>query len=131
MTTEPKTVRAKLVEQPYRFFLWLALVTLGLLALGLIVEVSFPGFSPSSGLRSVVVFVVAGLVGTFFVGFLGFFLALIPPLRPLFRWIVRRSAFLAVCLVTLVALAYAVENFRGQRAWERFQRTAERQRRVV
>ncbi len=125
MTTEPKAVWAKLVEQPYRFFLWLELVTLGLLALGLIVEVSFPGFSPSSGLRSVVVFVVAGLVGTFFVGFLGFFLALIPPLRPLFRWIVRRSAFLAVCLVTLVALAYAVENFRGQRAWERFKRTAE------
>lgn len=125
MNAEPQSTWAKLVEQPRRFFLWLALVTLVLMALGIVVAVLFPGFNLSPGLRSVAAFVLVGLIAAFVVSFFGFFLALIPPLQPLMRWIVRRSAFLAVCLITLVALAYAVENFRGKRAWEDFKRAAE------
>ena len=124
MNAEPKCTRAKLVEQPYRFFLWLALAAVMLLALCLIVQVSFPGFTPSPGVQSVFVFGFVGLVCAFLFGFFGFFLALIPPLKPLFRWIVRRSVSLAVCLITLVALAYAVENWRGKRAWENFKEEA-------
>jgi hypothetical protein len=41
------------------------------------------------------------------------------------RWIVRHSALLLACLVTLVALFYAVENFRGKRAWENFKSAAQ------
>jgi hypothetical protein len=124
MNNEPKSLWTKLVEQPYRFFLWLALATLVVLALCVVVELLSSGFELSPGMRAVAVFFFTGLVGAFLIGFFGFFLALIPPLKPLFRWIVRRSVFLAVCLVTLVALAYAVENWRGKRAWESFKREA-------
>ena len=49
----------------------------------------------------------------------------IPPRRPWWlRWL-RRLAFVLVVLITLVALIHAVENFRGQRAWNRYQKDAE------
>lgn len=112
------------MEQPYRFFLWLALATLAALALCMLVAVSSSEFDFSPGMRRVAAFSTAGLIAGFLLGFLGFFLALIPPLKPLFRWVVRRSAFLALCGVTLVALVYAIENFRGKRAWEHFKREA-------
>src|SRR5688500_11117048 len=105
MNGEPtKSIGAKFVEQPHRFFLMLALATLLALALCVVVEISFPRFNLSPGLRSVAVFVVVGLVVGFIIGFFGFFLALIPPLQPLMRWMVRRSGFLLACLVTLMAL---------------------------
>jgi hypothetical protein len=123
MSEQPKNLWAKFVEQPRRFFLWLALVSLLLLCLCFAVEISSP-FTPSPGLRSAAAFALVGLVVAFIVGFFGFFLGLIPPLKPLMQWIVRRSVFLAACLVTLVALFYAVENWRGKRAWENFKREA-------
>lgn len=44
-----------------------------------------------------------------------------------FRWVrqpktFRRLLFGLACLVTLVALVYAVENWRGKRAWENYRR---------
>ena len=51
-------------------------------------------------------------------------------LRRLFRWlftwrILRRFLFGTACFTTLVALAYAVENWRGKRAWEKCKRDLE------
>lgn len=43
------------------------------------------------------------------------------PLLTIFRWLL----FTAVALITVVALFYAVENFRGHRAWERYRKDAE------
>jgi hypothetical protein len=43
----------------------------------------------------------------------------IRPTRPLMGWILRRWFFCAALLVTVVALFYAEENWRGKRAWER------------
>ncbi|MEQ2010341.1 MAG: hypothetical protein ABMA26_26440 [Limisphaerales bacterium] len=40
--------------------------------------------------------------------------------RAFWRVAVRKSAFAAALLATLVALFYAEENWRGRRAWERF-----------
>jgi hypothetical protein len=40
------------------------------------------------------------------------------------RWL-RRLAFVLLVLITLVALVHAVENFRGKRAWSRYQKDAE------
>ena len=37
----------------------------------------------------------------------------------------RRSLFVVACLVTLVALTYTVENWRGRRAWEKCRRDIE------
>ncbi len=45
-----------------------------------------------------------------------------PPRR--FR-ILRRLAWTGLVLITLAALFYAEENFRGQRAWERYRKDAE------
>jgi hypothetical protein len=49
-------------------------------------------------------------------------------LRWLFRWQTLRGLLLTGAgLITLVALFYAVENFRGKRAWDRSKRTLEAQ----
>ena len=85
MSDEPKNLWASFVEQPRRFFLWLALATLVLMGVGFVVEFWFTGFDLSPGMRSVAVFTLVGVVGGFLVGFFGFFLALIPPFKPLFR----------------------------------------------
>ncbi|RYD83745.1 MAG: hypothetical protein EOP84_07420 [Verrucomicrobiaceae bacterium] len=36
----------------------------------------------------------------------------------------QRSVFAFVCFITLVAAAYTIENYRGRKAWERYQREA-------
>jgi hypothetical protein len=49
-------------------------------------------------------------------------------LKWLFSWRTARRALIGLaCLVTLVALFYAEENWRGRRAWERYRRTLEAQ----
>jgi hypothetical protein len=37
----------------------------------------------------------------------------------------RKGPFTFLVLITVIALLYAVENFRGQRAWERYRKSAE------
>lgn len=63
-------------------------------------------------------------VGIFAGGFLAICLILIYILWPLLRWLFgthwRRSLFALACLITLIALAYAEEDWRGKRAWEKF-----------
>jgi hypothetical protein len=67
MGDETKSLWAKFVEQPRRFFLWLAMVTLVLMAAAFLVEVLFPRFDLSPGMRSVVAFGLLGLVAGFIV----------------------------------------------------------------
>ena len=48
-----------------------------------------------------------------------------PTFRKLFGWLIgwrmiRRYLFALVCLVTLLALYYAEENWRGRRAWNKY-----------
>jgi hypothetical protein len=54
-----------------------------------------------------------------------FILAWIPPIRRLLSWLLGRRFTLAACVAVLVALFYAVEDFRGWRAWKEVQRDAE------
>jgi hypothetical protein len=54
-----------------------------------------------------------------------FILAWIPPVRRLFSWLLRRRFLVLGCLVTLVALFYAMEDWRGQRAWQNYKRAWE------
>jgi hypothetical protein len=62
--------------------------------------------------------------GIFAGGFLVVCLALIYIVWPLLRWLFwkhwRRTLFALACLITLIALFYAEENWRGKRAWEKF-----------
>src|SRR5438874_463439 len=39
--------------------------------------------------------------------------------------LLRGGLFALVCLITLIALVVAEENFRGKRAWEKYKREAE------
>src|SRR5437016_5743053 len=39
--------------------------------------------------------------------------------------VLRRSLFVLACLATLIALAYAVENWRGKQVWEKQKRALE------
>lgn len=125
MNAQPKGLWEQLVNEPRRFLLWLAGLSLAMLGLLLGAEAMLHHTPPLSlGFRSVFAFLLLASVTGFLFGFFGFFLALIPPLTPLFRWLVRRSVFLAACLITLVALFYALENWRGKLAWEGFKREA-------
>lgn len=58
----------------------------------------------------------------FLVGFLGAILSTIPRMRPWMSWVLRRWFFCGAVLATVIALFYAEENWRGQRAFERSQR---------
>ena len=49
-----------------------------------------------------------------------------------FKWfsswqVMRRRLFVLACLATLIGLFYAVENWRGKRAWEKCRRELEAQ----
>ena len=49
-----------------------------------------------------------------------------PFIQRLFSWQrLRRALFVAACLATLIALFYAVENWRGRHAWEKCRRELE------
>lgn len=50
-----------------------------------------------------------------------------PTFQRVFRWLIRPrtrqvALFAGACLATLIGLFYAVENWRGRRAWERFRK---------
>lgn len=123
-----KTFWMKLVERPYRFFLWTGLFSLVLLA---VVVATILSSSPLSAnviappVHRVLGFALAGFTGAFAASVFGFVLSLIPPLMPLFRRVVRHSVFLLACVVTVVVAFYTIERWRGKRAWEEFKRTAE------
>jgi hypothetical protein len=55
----------------------------------------------------------------FILAFTGLILSAIPRTRSWMSWIWRRWFFCGAVLATLIALFYAVENWRGQRAYER------------
>ncbi|HWC58777.1 MAG TPA: hypothetical protein VHC44_03715 [Verrucomicrobiae bacterium] len=57
-------------------------------------------------------------LGLFLLALPGLILAAIPRTRPWMSWVLRRWFFCTAVLVTVIALFYAEENWRGQRAWE-------------
>ena len=75
----------------------------------------------------VVLFLRVGVVCTvcFLLSILAFLLALIPPVRLLLERLLARRFLVLGGLVTLVALFYAVENWRGRRAWQSFRQAHE------
>ena len=61
----------------------------------------------------------------FALALVGMILSIIPRTRPAMNWVLRRWLFCVAAIVTLVALFYAEENWRGQRAFERSKRELE------
>ena len=70
-------------------------------------------------------FVALGCILCFLVSIPAFILAWIPPVRRLFSWLLRRRFLVLGCLVTLVALFYAIEDWRGRQAWQSYKRAWE------
>jgi hypothetical protein len=106
--------------QPRRFFTRATILSLlGLVGFGLVVGgLSYQG-KPINGwiLSMFVVFFVA-----FILLLLGWILSAIPRTRPAVSWALRRWFFSLAALVTLIALFYAEENWRGGRALDRAKR---------
>ncbi len=102
-------------NEPRHFFFWLTMLSI----LGFVVVVS----STSLGLPNLLgAFLALGCVLCFVISLPAFVLAWIPLVRRLFSWLLGRRFVVLACLVTLVALFYAEEDWRGRRAWQDYQR---------
>ncbi len=98
-------------NEPRHFFFWLTLLSM----LCFVVVVAATGLM---GPNIVAAFAALGCVLCFAISLPAFILAWIPPVRRLFLWLLGRRFVVLGCLVTLVALFYAVEDWRGRRAWQ-------------
>jgi len=76
-------------------------------------------------LVTVLAFAALGCFLGVVVGIPCFILAWIPPVRRRFVWLLSRRWLALGCLITLVALFYAIEDWRGRRAWQSFKREQE------
>ncbi len=128
MNAKLKKILTTAWNEPRAFSFWLALLcALMFGGLALFIQATEPGRTYVNPiLPAPQMAALFALVG-FGVSFLCFCLAWIPPLRRLFAWLLRRRFLVLATIATLIALAYAVENWRGRRAWTQFQRTWEAQ----
>jgi hypothetical protein len=113
-----RTILRTAWNEPRHFFLWLALLSVcGLAASAVLATLAGPAL--------LLTFLALGCGLCFLVCLPAFILAWIPPVRRLFAWLLGRRFCVLGCLVTLVALFYAIENWRGRRAWQDFKRERE------
>ena len=123
MNAKLKTILTTAWNEPRVFFLWL---TLGSALLSgsatLFVHITNPEHTFASPVPPAVQMIALLSLLCLGVSFVCFFLAWIPPLRRLFTRLLQRRFFVLACLGTLIALFYAVENWRGRQAWANFQR---------
>ena len=125
MNTKLKSILQNAWHEPRHFFFWLAILSLcGLAALAISLAL-IPYEVQKSGPGVLLSFVMLGCLLAFVISFPAFFLACIPPVRRLFSWLLGRRFLVLGCLVTLVALFYAVENWRGRHAWQDFKHQRE------
>jgi hypothetical protein len=123
MNAKLKNILTTAWNEPRAFFLWLMLLCALIFGgLTVFIQATEPGRNYLNPiLPAPQMAALFALVG-FGISFLCFSLAWIPPLRRLFAWLLRRRFFVLAALATLIALAYAVENWRGRHAWTQFQR---------
>jgi len=116
MNEEPKSFWWKFWGRPVRFFLWLALISLAAtIGSGVIANKVNRGPNGNDLAAQGIVF---GLGAVFVVALIGLILSAIPRTRPAMAWVLRRWIFCGAAVITLVALFYAEEDWRGKRAWE-------------
>jgi hypothetical protein len=110
-------------NEPRHFFFWLMMLSLGGLA---VVVVGFVAVNSSlPGPMQVLAFVALGCAVCFAISLPAFILAWIPPVRRLLSRLLSRRFLVLGCMVTLVALFYAVEDWRGRHAWLSYKHVAE------
>ncbi len=118
MNEKSKTILETIWNEPRHFFFWLAMLSPLALAAIAVVAVQI---GPSAPLA----FGALGCILCFVASVPAFILAWIPPVRRLFARLLRWRFLVLGCLVTLVALFYTVENWRGRRAWQNFKQEQE------
>ena len=105
-------------NEPRHFFFWLAML-------------SICGFAAAAsgaalvGAKLPLAFLALVCILCFAISLPAFILAWIPPVRRLFSWLLRWRFLALGCVVTLVALFYAVEDWRGREAWQTYKRAWE------
>ena len=118
MNEKLRSILHTFYNEPRHFFFWLAML-------------SICGFAAAAsgaaltGAPLPLAFVALGSILCFVVSIPAFILAWIPPVRRLFSWLLRRRFLVLGCLVTLVALFYAIEDWRGRHAWQSYKRARE------
>jgi hypothetical protein len=110
-------------NEPRKFFAWLTLFSMVGIAAGYAVYAASNSLQTTPDwLRKTVFSATAILILSFALGFVCMILAWIPPVRRLLTWLLQRRFYLLACLITLAALFYAEENWRGKRAWDNYRR---------
>ncbi len=121
MNPKLKNILTNAWNEPRHFFFWLTVLGVAGFALAMVITASLN--QPVGALQ----FFALSCAVCVPIGLLAFFLSWIPPVRRLFAWLLQRRWLVLVGLVTLIALGYAVENWRGNHAWTRFRREGEAQ----
>jgi hypothetical protein len=117
MNEEPKSFWWKCWGRPARFFLWLMVLSL-VVATG--ARVIAERIRQQPGANDFAAMATAyGFCASFVVSTIGLILSALPRTRWLMTWAIRRWFFCVATLVTLGALFYAEEDWRGKRAWEK------------
>ena len=119
MNPKLKNILANAWNEPRHFFFWLTL--LGVVGFAFAMVITAFLNQPVGVLQ----FFALGCAACVPVGLLAFFLSWIPPVRRLFAWLLQRRWLVLAGIVTLIALGYAVENWRGNHAWTQFRREGE------
>jgi tetratricopeptide (TPR) repeat protein len=109
-------------NRPRYFFPWLALFSVAGLGVAVILDNYQPHFNPPMWVQSFALICSVVLGAGLLVGVLCFILSWIPPVERLLVRVLRRRFFIVACLVTLIALFYAEENFRGKWRWDHYRR---------
>ena len=117
-------------EEPRHFFFWLTLLgLLGFVAIAVGMTVNTPNLlltmAQARVLVTVLAFAALGCILGVVVGIPCFILAWIPPVRRGLASLLWRRWLALACFVTLIALFYAVEDWRGRHAWLSFKRERE------
>lgn len=121
MNPKLKDILINAWNEPRHFFFWLTLLGAAGFAFAMVITAFLN--QPVGALQ----FFALGCAVCIPAGFLAFMLAWIPPLRRLFAWLLRRKLLVLASIITLIALGYAVENWRGKRAWTQFRLAGEAQ----
>ena len=118
MNDKLRTILQTAWNEPRHFFFWLAMLSL----CGFIVAVGGAALTAPTLFLG---FVALGSILCFLASIPAFILAWIPPVRRLFSWLLRRRFLVLGCLVTFIALLYAIEDWRGRHAWQSYKRAWE------
>ena len=99
--------------EPRHFFFWLALLSICAFA-------AAASMASLVGATLLLAYLALAGLACFVLSVPAFILAWIPPLRRLLSALLRRRFVVLGCVVTLVALFYAVEDWRGRHAWQAY-----------